>query len=141
MAALPNCIICLSAFPDWNALSALACGHVFHYTCIADWGRQCEEKGNPSSCPSCMTRFETSDARGIVRRLYFTFEDETEVARRTRELSELQFKLTLTETMLKSANEQLELVTKRETEMREAQDEKRKQKEKFLNSKFSDSFT
>jgi len=61
-----------------------------------------------------MTRFEMSAARGIVPRLFFSFEDEAEVTRRTRELSELQltnynYKLQLahTETKLKSANEQL----------------------------------
>ena len=138
LAALPNCIICYEAFPDWNALSALACGHIFHYKCIADWAEQCEEKGNSSTCPSCLTRFEMSEARGIVRRLFFTFEDESEVARRTRELSELQFKLTLTETMLKSANEQLEIVQKREAETRRAKEDRKKHKEKVLRERLEE---
>merc|ERR1712212_1178617 len=74
MSSLPNCIICYEEFPDQSALSALPCGHIFHYTCIADWSEQCEEMGSSRTCPSCMTRFEMSAARGI-----FSFEDEAEV--------------------------------------------------------------
>jgi hypothetical protein len=44
------------------------------------------EAGNPALCPSCKTRFEISPARGIVKRLYFTFEDEDEVAKKTRSI-------------------------------------------------------
>jgi hypothetical protein len=43
MSSMPNCIICYDSFYDWSLLSALACGHTFHYTCITGWGRQCME--------------------------------------------------------------------------------------------------
>ena len=70
----PNCPICFDSFVDLTDISACACGHTFHYDCIVNWGKKCQEEAQPSLCPSCKTRFEINSPRGIIKKLYFSFD-------------------------------------------------------------------
>lgn len=74
MPTFPNCPICIESFDDLSNIAACACGHTFHYGCIVGWAKRCQKENQPCLCPSCKTRFETNPARGVVKKLYFTFD-------------------------------------------------------------------
>lgn len=129
MNAYPNCSICFDIFEELADISACACGHTFHYNCIVDWAKKCQAEGQPSLCPTCKKRFETNPARGIVKKLFFTFDataarqskvddeallqQQNEIAEsllfeaesRDAEIDVLRRKLELTETLLKSCRQ------------------------------------
>ena len=73
MLELPNCPICMESFDGLADIAALACGHTFHYDCIVGWTEKRQNEDQPSLCPTCKTRYEINAARGIIRKLYFTF--------------------------------------------------------------------
>ena len=124
MSSFPMCSICLGTFEELANISAIACGHTFHNHCIVGWAKNCQTQRDPLLCPTCKTRFETNAARGIVKKLYFTFDaasrdtslDEKklkqqieisevllcEAESRDAENAALRRKLELTETLLKS---------------------------------------
>ena len=56
-----SCSICLERLRDApdeenDTISACACGHVFHTTCIAQWSRSCRGRNQPITCPTCKAR-------------------------------------------------------------------------------------
>ena len=84
--SLPSCIICYDALDGSEDISALHCGHVFHYRCIDGWGKSCLRQGRKkSSCPSCKRKVDWFPAQGTVFKLYLEF-DASAANRRVKDL-------------------------------------------------------
>jgi hypothetical protein len=47
-----ECIICKSEYEEGEQVSRLACDHVFHTTCITEWGKY------KADCPNCRKRMK-----------------------------------------------------------------------------------
>jgi hypothetical protein len=47
-----DCAICLSALSETSEPVRLACGHIFHKSCISRWFDGLRA-GHPTSCPTC----------------------------------------------------------------------------------------
>ncbi|WKX96501.1 hypothetical protein Q1695_012719 [Nippostrongylus brasiliensis] len=62
-----RCVICTSMFSS-NNISALPCGHTFHFACISKWVERSK------TCPICRVRTE---GRSIVKHLFFDSADDT----------------------------------------------------------------
>ncbi|VDM39810.1 unnamed protein product [Toxocara canis] len=73
-----RCPICLSLFSA-NHISALPCGHTFHYECVRQWVK------TSRTCPEC--RAKTS-SHSIVKQLYFHTDDPTQAGDASQLLSE-----------------------------------------------------
>ena len=56
-----HCSICQESFRDGSYMSALLCGHVFHYECIQSWFN------NKSNCPHC----RSPNTGTFIKKLYF----------------------------------------------------------------------
>uniref|UniRef100_W6NE64 Zinc finger domain containing protein n=1 Tax=Haemonchus contortus TaxID=6289 RepID=W6NE64_HAECO len=61
-----RCVICTSVFTS-NSISALQCGHTFHFVCINKWVERSK------TCPICRVR---TAERNIVKQLYFDSAEE-----------------------------------------------------------------
>ena len=87
--SLPNCPICFDQFDELENISACACGHTFHHDCILEWAQKSQAQGKPALCPTCKKRFETNAARGVIRKLYFTFDQNSRPPPKTNNDSKL----------------------------------------------------
>ncbi|KAK6045948.1 zinc finger, C3HC4 type [Cooperia oncophora] len=61
-----RCVICTSNFTS-NNISALHCGHTFHFVCISEWVKRSK------TCPICRV---TTAERHIVKHIYFDSADD-----------------------------------------------------------------
>ena len=66
---ISNCSICLGDLLIKEELSALSCGHIYHYKCISTWLE------NKKECPKC--RFKLK-ANNYIKKLYFDNNPEME---------------------------------------------------------------
>ncbi|XP_014663180.1 PREDICTED: E3 ubiquitin-protein ligase TRAIP-like isoform X2 [Priapulus caudatus] len=56
------CQICTEHFDATKQISAVSCGHTFHFHCVSQWLKE------SSTCPTCRARCTT---RQLIQRLYF----------------------------------------------------------------------
>ena len=81
----PSCIICYDDLDGSEDISALHCGHVFHYRCIKDWGKSCGSRRS-AYCPTCKRKIEWLAPRGTVFKLYLEFDVGMTKSKRVEEL-------------------------------------------------------
>ncbi|VDK50552.1 unnamed protein product [Anisakis simplex] len=65
------CPICFEPLEPSN-ISALRCGHTFHYQCILQWLQSHDQ--NPSNCPECR---QPTTEDSIIKQLFFCTEKES----------------------------------------------------------------
>eukprot|EP00088_Acartia_fossae_P048363 TRINITY_DN5275_c0_g1_i6.p1 TRINITY_DN5275_c0_g1~~TRINITY_DN5275_c0_g1_i6.p1 ORF type:complete len:339 (-),score=39.62 TRINITY_DN5275_c0_g1_i6:254-1270(-) len=87
MALYINCVICLEVIGARDDIMSLACGHLYHGTCIQEWLDTCKD------CPTC--RVPTSNRR--LRKIYLPEADgpnhEKKIGELKQELAKTQEKL------------------------------------------------
>ena len=91
--ASPGCTICLDEFDDSNQVSALDCGHIYHFTCIKKWLRECTGKNQLAGCPTCNKTIHWFPAHGTAFKVFFHFFDENNEIKTRKQVADLEFQL------------------------------------------------
>ena len=98
--ALPGCTICFEDFDESNQVSALDCGHIYHFSCIRNWLRECSSRRKTAGCPSCKKRINWFPAKGTAFKVFFHFSESDEMKKAEKEVADLKFELARQESLL-----------------------------------------
>ena len=110
MGLSPNCSICISSSDDFTAFAACPCGHAFHYACILEWVESCRSQYRSPACPTCNADFDDVPAKGIVKKLFFSFDgDESAESRPKAPTIMVQMPKSVYQTILKFNSEKARL--------------------------------
>jgi len=76
MAPSLFCSICIESSEHLSRFALCPCGHAFHYKCIIEWAESRNSQEQSPTCPTCNADFEDVPAKGIVKKLFFSFDGD-----------------------------------------------------------------